>query len=214
MSTDGKKSILREGAMFQGILLGGFAMAAAALLAFGNEGTYAAIQERKAEDLKASINQVIPPNLHDNNILDDTLSIPHPAGDPITVYQAQRKGQTVAVAYRMSGFGYGGEIAVIMGIEANGKLLGVRVLSHTETPGLGDKIEEKKDDWILKFNGLSLGNPSPDKWAVKKDGGQFDQFSGATITPRTVVTTIKRGLEFFNSNKVKLLAPKKMEAKQ
>jgi len=212
MSDTGKKASLRDGAWFQGVLLGGFAMGAAAFLAFGNEGTYDAIQERKAEDLKASITQVIPPNLHDNNILDDTFALPNPGSTPVTIYQAQRKGQPVAVAYRMSGFGYGGEISLIMGVEASGKLLGVRILAHAETPGLGDKIEIKKDDWVLSFDGLSLGNPSPDKWAVKKDGGQFDQFSGATITPRAVVTTVKKGLEFFTANKAKLLAAKKAEA--
>jgi electron transport complex protein RnfG len=92
----------------------------------------------------------------------------------------------------------------MMGIAADGKLLGVRVLAHKETPGLGDKIEVKKGDWILRFDGLSLGDPPPERWLVKKDGGQFDQFAGATITPRAVVLAIRGGLDFFAANKAKL----------
>jgi len=79
--------------------------------------------------------------------------------------------------------GYAGPIALILGLDIQGKILGVRVLAHTETPGLGDRIEIQRDDWILSFNGRSLGNPPAERWAVKKDGGDFDQFSGATITP-------------------------------
>ena len=109
------------------------------------------------------------------------------------------------MAYEVFGYGYGGEIAVILGVEASGQLLGVRVLSHAETPGLGDKIEEKKSNWILAFTGLSLANPPPAHWAVKKDGGKFDQFSGATISPRAVVRAVKTGLKFFEANKAKLL---------
>jgi electron transport complex protein RnfG len=87
----------------------------------------------------------------------------------------------------------------------DGKVLGVRVLAHKETPGLGDKMEVKKGDWILRFTGLSLGNPSPERWKVKKDGGQFDQSSGATITPRGVVRAIREGLELFNAHKAQMI---------
>ena len=99
-----------------------------------------------------------------------------------------------------------GDIDVILGLAADGKVLGARVLAHKETPGLGDKIEVAKGDWILAFDGLSLGNPPPERWAVKKDGGDFDQFSGATITPRAVVRALKGGLEFFAANRAILTA--------
>ena len=101
-----------------------------------------------------------------------------------------------------------GEIKLMMGIDAAGKLLGVRVLAHKETPGLGDKIEVKKGDWILRFTGLSLGNPPAARWKVKKDGGEFDQFAGATITPRGVVRAIHGGLKFFAAHKAELLEVK------
>ena len=101
------------------------------------------------------------------------------------------------VAYEVFGTGYAGQMKLMLGVDAEGRALGVRVLAHKETPGLGDKIEVKKGDWILQFDGLSLGNPPVEKWKVKKDGGQFDQFTGATITPRGVVSAIREGLEFF-----------------
>ncbi|MBF0256499.1 MAG: RnfABCDGE type electron transport complex subunit G, partial [Gammaproteobacteria bacterium] len=88
-----------------------------------------------------------------------------------------------------------------------GRVLGVRVLAHAETPGLGDKIEVARDDWILDFNGLSLGNPPIERWQVKKDGGQFDAFSGATITPRAVVAAIREGLSFFQRHQTALVNP-------
>jgi electron transport complex protein RnfG len=107
----------------------------------------------------------------------------------------------------MSSYGYGGKIMTIMALNPEGKVLGVRILSHSETPGLGDKIEIEKDDWVLSFNGRSLGAPSSAQWGVKKDGGHFDQFSGATITPRAVVKAVKSGLELFAKNQEKLLIP-------
>ncbi|HET8791735.1 MAG TPA: RnfABCDGE type electron transport complex subunit G, partial [Modicisalibacter sp.] len=100
---------------------------------------------------------------------------------------------------------YSGDISLLVGIDANGELTGVRVLSHRETPGLGDKIEVRKSDWITQFAGLSLGNPPIEQWAVKKDGGVFDAFTGATITPRAVIGAIKRSLEYFASHRALLL---------
>jgi electron transport complex protein RnfG len=94
---------------------------------------------------------------------------------------------------------------VLLGIDENGKLLGVRVLLHTETPGLGDKIEVNKSDWITRFAGKSLGDPPEAQWAVKKDGGPFDQFAGATITPRAVVNSIRDGLRLFAAQRKTLL---------
>ncbi len=96
-------------------------------------------------------------------------------------------------------------MVMIMGVDRIGTLLGVRVISHAETPGLGDKIEASKSDWILKFNGRSLNDPPPTGWAVKKDGGIFDQFTGATITPRALVGAVKNGLEFFAAHRLALL---------
>jgi len=114
----------------------------------------------------------------------------------------------VATAFQVTAMGYSGEISIMMGIASDGEILGVRVISHAETPGLGDKIEAAKGDWILGFNGLSLANRTQSQWAVKKDGGEFDQFSGATITPRAVVRAVHNGLEYFNAHRQEILGTK------
>jgi electron transport complex protein RnfG len=110
------------------------------------------------------------------------------------------------VAYKVEGQGYGGEIDLILAVDRGGTILGTRALSHSETPGLGDKIEASRSDWVLGFDGRSLSNPPPERWAVKKDGGIFDQFTGATITPRGVVRAIKGGLEPFRDHREALPA--------
>ncbi len=182
---------------YHGTLLAGFATLAATLLVMGNISTKETIEQRLAEDLQASLSQVIPASIHENNLLDNRISIPHD-GSEIVVYQGIKDQKTTAVAFSVSGQGYAGEISMIMGVNANGEILGVRVLAHKETPGLGDKIEVEKDDWIYSFDGLSLKKLAGEKWKVKKDGGEFDQFSGATITPRAIVKAVKEGLDLFN----------------
>lgn len=211
--SNGAKPGFRERISFHTVLLGGFAMLAAALLLEGNLATREPIAERQAEDLRASLSQVIRPGLHDNQLLKNKITLLH-EGRNVDIYQATKDGKVTAVAYSVYGYGYGGEIDLMMGVDTDGKVLGVRVLSHAETPGLGDKIEKEKSDWIYSFNGLSLQNTPADKWAVKKDGGQFDQFSGATITPRAVVKAVKAGLDFFNAHRKRLTATSENKAEQ
>ena len=192
---------------YQGGLLGMFATLAATLLVAGNVATYDVIEQRKAEDLQYSLGQVIPDSIHDNNLLDDKLVLQH-QGKDVVVYRGLKRPEVEAVAYGVQEQGYGGEISMIMGVNRDGELLGVRILSHTETPGLGDRIEVEKDDWVYSFDGLSFEKLPEKKWAVKKDGGVFDQFSGATITPRAVVRAVKQGLVLFREYKATLLAGK------
>ena len=203
--TDIAEPAYRKHVGYQAVLLGGFATLAAALLAVGDLSTRDDIAQRQADDVRASLSQVVPARLHDNNLLKDTLLVHHDS-QSVLVYRATQRGQVSAVAYPITGTGYSGSISLMMGVNAKGEILGVRVLAHAETPGLGDKIEEKKDDWIFSFNGLSFDNTPDAQWAVKKDGGRFDQFSGATITPRGVVKAVKEGLKFFNSHRAELLA--------
>jgi electron transport complex protein RnfG len=197
----------RQRVGYQAVLLGGFSTLATALLVAGNIATKDAIQERQREDLLDSLAQVVPDERYDNNLLAHPLEITNEKGKPVTIYRGTIGAQVKALAWEISGQGYAGEMRLILGLDAEGKVLGVRVLSHAETPGLGDKIEVAKDPWILGFNGLSLGDPPANEWAVKKDGGRFDQFSGATITPRGVVGAIKDGLSFFQTHRTELLNP-------
>jgi electron transport complex protein RnfG len=192
---------------YQAMLLGGFSTLATALLVVGNLATKEAIVERQREDLQQSLSQVIPADHYDNNLLQNPLRL-HDAQDrPVTVYRGTQGMRVSAMAWEIGAQGYAGKIRLILGLDATGEILGVRVLSHAETPGLGDRIEVEKDDWILGFNGLSLGDPPAEQWQVKKDGGRFDQFSGATITPRGVVLAIKQGLNFYQTHQTELLNP-------
>lgn len=214
MSDDVNKfNEIKQKMAYHPVLLGGIALIAGAMLVFADMATRGTIAERQAEDLRASLTQVMPDNIHDNNLLKDTVVLhaplefaDHEAG--ITFYRARFKGEVVAAAFQVIGMGYSGAINIIMSVDRSGAILGVRVISHAETPGLGDKIEEAKSDWIKRFSGLSLANRNARQWAVKKDGGEFDQFSGATITPRAVVRAVHKGLEYFNAHKQEIFAEK------
>lgn len=197
---------LRGHLTYHALLLGGLALVAGALLAGGSEITMDTIAQREADDLQSSLSQVVPDDLHDNDLLTDTLLIREQTR-ATKVFRGTEQGQVAAVAFRSEAYGYASTpISIIMGIDRNGKILGVRVLAHAETPGLGDKIEEKKSNWIFAFNGKSLRDPGDKGWAVKKDGGIFDQFTGATITPRGVVRAVHAGLDFFARHRNELLA--------
>ncbi len=188
------------------LLLGVFALLASAAISFGDRLTRSEIAQRLGEDLQALLEQVVPPASHDNKLLEDTVTIQLPDERIIQAYRARRADRVTAVAYEMRGKGYGGStLVLVMGIDREGRVLGVRVVSHAETPGLGDKLELAKSDWILSFDGRSLTDPEPGSWAVKKDGGVFDQFTGATITPRRVVGLVKDGLELFSTHRAELL---------
>ena len=203
---------LRPKLEFQTGILAGFALIASVLLGVTNCSTEGTIQRRLDEDLKKSLEEVVPAALYDNDMLQDTMNIPsaeyNVGANETTVYIAKKSGQVTAVCFKFTApDGYSGAINMIMGIDRDGNILGVRVLSHKETPGLGDKIEVTKSDWILNFAGRSLDNLAPAKWAVKKDGGEFDQFAGATITPRKSVQAIYRGLQLFKAHQAQLINP-------
>lgn len=191
--------------LIHGAILGAFCLGFGLILAVTDRVTAADIAARALEDRLNSLSQVVPDSIHDNNLVKDAILMKDGQGNDITVYRAIKEGRVTGMAYEIFGSGYAGKIKLMLGVDAEGKVLGVRVLAHKETPGLGDKIEVKKGDWILRFTGLSIGNPPVDKWKVKKDGGQFDQFAGATITPRGVVRAIREGLEFFAAHKAQMM---------
>ncbi len=196
---------------YHATVLGGMALLAGTVLVLGEISTLEIIAERLAEDMRASLQQVIPAQRFDNDILQDVVSVTNDAGEPVDVYIGTHSGRISALAFQVSSQGYAGDINIMIGLDASGNILGVRVISHSETPGLGDKIELDKSDWVLSFNGLSLDNTPQEQWGVKKDNGRFDQFTGATITPRTVVREIHEGLEFFNHHKNDILSQYNLE---
>ena len=203
---------LRPKLEFQTGILAGFALLASILLGVTNCSTQDTIQQRLDEDLKKSLQEVVPVTLYDNDLLQDTLTIPSAdyniGANETTVYLAKKSGKVTAVCFKfIAPDGYSGAINMIIGIDQDGNILGVRVLSHKETPGLGDKIEVAKSTWILSFIGRSLDNLTPAQWAVKKDGGVFDQFAGATITPRKSVQATYRSLQLFKAHQAQLINP-------
>ena len=194
-----------------GLILGAFCLGFGVVLAYSNHITVEDIAARALEDKLNSLSQVIPESIHDNNLIEDSILMKNEGGKEITVYRATKGGKVTGLAFEIFGVGYAGQMKLMMGIDTEGKILGVRVIAHKETPGLGDKMEVKKGNWILRFDGLSLGNPPVEKWKVKKDGGQFDQFTGATITPRGIINGIRGGLELFAARKEQMMdmtAPK------
>jgi electron transport complex protein RnfG len=204
---------LRTLLQYQTLFLAGLAFASALLLGIGDLATSGAIAQRLDEDMQASLRQVLPSGLYDNQPLRDVARIPsenEETGYALTdVYLAKKGGQVTGVAFRLiAPDGYAGNIILIMGVDRSGQVLGVRVIAHAETPGLGDKIEAAKSAWIKAFDGRSLDNTAPERWKVKKDGGDFDQFAGATITPRAVVKRVEAGLRFFQRHRVTLVETK------
>lgn len=174
-----------------------------------------ALEQRKAEE-KALL-EIVPQQRHDNSMLDDKIAVGHDTKGlglktDKHIYLAKRENQVVAAIIPVTAAdGYSGAIDLIVGVNANGSVAGVRVLAHKETPGLGDKVDLKKSDWVLGFNGKTLNNPERSGWAVKKDKGEFDQFTGATITPRAVVAATLRALDYASSNHSALFGPKELE---
>lgn len=194
---------------YQGILLGVLCALTTLALLLGDRGTRDLISQRQMEDRLALLAQVLPPALYDNNPLQDAITIIDTdlSAQPVQVYPARHHGEFAGAAFQLGTVGYGGVITLMLGVDSSGVIQGVRVLSHKETPGLADRIELDKDNWILAFDGKSLHNTEPARWAVKKDGGEFDQFTGATITPRAIVNGVHNGLEFFRRHHDELAAP-------
>ena len=194
------------------LILAGFAMVGTSLVAVTYSGTRGIIAEAQRAALEASLNALVPADRYDNRVTEDRIEVVAPEwlgiDQPVTVYRARKQGQPVAVfATPTAPDGYAGPIQLLIGVYVDGTLAGVRVLEHKETPGLGDGIEERRSPWILGFNGKSLTNPSSKQWKVKRDGGTFDQLTGATITPRAVVKAVHKFLEYVRDHQQELFAP-------
>lgn len=180
--------------------------------------TKPSIEASNALEKMRSISEVLPRDAYDNDMLADTLQLaPTPElglDDASTVYRARRAGEPAALVLEtVAPDGYSGKIRMLVGVYADGRLSGVRVTQHKETPGLGDYIDPKKDKnkehpWILQFDGQSLAALGPQDWKVKKDGGRFDSVAGATVSPRAVVKAVHKTLEYVAAHRDMLYAEK------
>lgn len=191
------------------LLLGLFALVGTALVALTYTSTQQRIAEAERQYMLRSLNAVIPHHLYDNDLFSDIIELRSPAllgtDEPVQVFRARLASEPRAAAFSVIATeGYVGPIKLMVGVDTQGEILGVRVLTHQETPGLGDKIEERRSDWIFGFDGHSLTNTENKAWQVKRDGGEFDQLTGATITPRAVVKAVHNALVFFSENQDKI----------
>lgn len=193
-----------------GLVLAIFACASTGLVAVTHYLTKDQIKQQEQAQLLSVLNQVIPHDLHDNELFSAcTLVQAEELGteQAMPAYIAKLNGEPSAIAIEaIAPDGYNGAIKVIVGMKIDGTILGTRVLSHQETPGLGDKIDLRVSDWILSFAGKQVTDSNLDRWKVRKDGGDFDQFTGATITPRAVVKSVKQAVQYVNQNNQALLA--------
>ncbi|MEO1888769.1 MAG: electron transport complex subunit RsxG [Cycloclasticus sp.] len=192
-----------------GWVLGLFSLVGIGLVSITHSLTHEKIAENERLFVLKNLRELVPDNLHDNDLLADTLVVSDDnffgKNTNVTIYRATKDNQLIAViATPTAPDGYSGSIKLLVAIKENGELLGVRAVSHHETPGLGDAIDTNKSDWVYDFTGRTLNNPSVKYWRVKRDGGEFDQFTGATITPRAVVKAVLKTLQYYQANKASL----------
>jgi H+/Na+-translocating ferredoxin:NAD+ oxidoreductase subunit G len=198
-------AINRRQVLLSGVFLWLFAVGGTTLVALTEYSTSESIVENERQVLLRNLYALLPRDRLDNDIAADTRELPASTllgtDDDSIVYRARLLGEPVAAIFNsIAPDGYNGKIYLLVGVYIDGSLAGVRVVKHAETPGLGDAVEIRKSPWINDFAGKSLTDPSQDRWAVKRDGGDFDQFTGATITPRAVVAAVRNTLLYYQQN--------------
>lgn len=194
-----------------GLILAAFALVAIILVMFAQWLTQDRIDEQQRNQLMETLNVLVPPTQHDNDLYADCslVSAPQALGLslPQPVYRSRLNGIDNALVLQTTApDGYSGNIHMLVAVDTQGTIQGVRVLSHRETPGLGDKIELRRDDWILSFDGERVREESDPRWEVRRNGGMFDAFAGATITSRAVVNAVERSVRYANQHRDALFA--------
>lgn len=187
------------------LLLGAFATACTLMVSLTYVLTKPAIEKQEKQQTFLKVTQVLDAAKFDNNPLDNCAMVQDVEISGLEIetpiYRATKDGEPYALIYQTeTKQGYNGLIKLIVGVDASGVVQGVRTLTHQETPGLGDKIELAKSDWVLDFNAKQVAGTDDSHWFVKKDGGDFDQFTGATITPRAVVNQLRTSIVKLNQN--------------
>jgi electron transport complex protein RnfG len=203
------------------VILFVFVIVFTALLAGAYLATKPALEASAAEAKMKLIDEVLPRSTYDNELLKDALTLPAEpllgTDTPGLAYVARKAGAPVAVVLEaVAPDGYAGRIRLVLAVNIDGGIAGVRVTQHKETPGLGDYIEPKKDrnkasPWIRQFDGLSYATVTDKEWKVKKDGGRFDFMAGATVTPRAIVKAVRKATQYVADNHALLYAPKPPE---
>lgn len=190
-----------------GWVLGLFSLIGIGLVSLTHSVTHEKIIENERLFILKNLHDLVPNDLHDNDLIADSVTVidanAFGEGREVTLYRATKQGQLIAlIASPTAPDGYNGSIKLLVAIKSNGDILGIRAVLHHETPGLGDAIDINKSDWVHSFSGKSLKNLESRRWRVKKDGGDFDQFTGATITPRAVVKAVLKTLQYYQANQI------------
>ncbi len=199
-----------------GVTLAVIAAVCTAMVALTWQLTADRIEKNKTEWLERSLQPALAGLFFDSGVTESMLVIPQPhelpGKDAAIVYRVYAADKPVAALFVVTARdGYAGPIRLLIGIEMDGTVTGVRVLEHRETPGLGDRIETGKSDWVLQFDGRSLLAPEPARWAIKGDGGDFDQLTGASVTPRAIIKAIRQTLLYFEGNVEAIFAAESSE---
>lgn len=194
-----------------GVILALFALIATGLLMLTQHLTADRIAAQQRNELMRTLTELIPEQSYSNDLYNDCTQVVEPSilgsRQAQAIYRARQQGEPVALAIRTTApDGYSGDIHLLVAVARNGTVLGARVLEHKETPGLGDKIELRRHDWILSFNQETVRDNKDARWNVRRDGGAFDQFSGATITPRAIIRAIQRTVVWANEHQAQLFA--------
>lgn len=195
----------------QAFTLAVIAAGIAILLAAVAQLTSERIARNQQAWIKQHLDALLAPGSYDNDPLTDAISVTAPdllgSSQPVPIYRARRGGEPVAAVLRpIAPDGYRGPIELLVAVRYDGTLIGVQVIRHNETPGLGDAFENREPQWLQRFRGLSLANPPATRWTVRSDGGDFDAFTGATITPRAIVKAVRSALEYYQSNRERIFA--------
>lgn len=193
-----------------GLILAAFALVTTSIIAITYAFTHERIAQAKERALLTTLNQVVNNSMHDNDLHLDCIIMPPSSllGDKSQrIFRARLAGvNTALIVETRSPNGYSGNIDMVVAIDTQRNVIGARVVAHKETPGLGDKVDLRVSDWILGFNNMPFGETLASRWQVKKDGGQFDQFTGATITPRAVVSAIYNAALYGDLNMQELFS--------
>jgi len=193
------------------LMLAAFSLIASVMIVVTYKSTASVIKENQHKFLMQSLSAVMPLSEYDNDLISDSFFVNHSllSQDDSLIYPAFKNDQAKgAIITAIAPNGYNGKIKVIVGLNYSGEIHAVRVVEHKETPGLGDPIERKRSNWIEQFSKQSLNSPLQEDWLVKKDGGDFDQLTGATITPRAVVSAVKNSLLFYKEQREQIFSHK------
>jgi electron transport complex protein RnfG len=182
---------------------------AAAVVAVISILTRERIKANELDWYVARLEALVPASLRDNKLIDDRIAVTAPdllgTSAPISVYRARRATKpTAAILTATAPDGYGGSIDLLVGVDYEGSLLGVDVLRHNETQGIGDGFAPHRSNWLNTLVGRSLGDPTSVRWTIRKDGGEFDQFTGASITPRAILKAVRRTLEYYSTHRERI----------